>query len=47
MTQLQDELARHATAAHESATSAATEAEQQMAGLRDTLQSKRNGWSRR
>src|SRR5467141_3982433 len=38
MTQLQDELARHATAAHESATSAATEAEQQMAGLRDTLQ---------
>src|SRR6267143_2201957 len=38
MIQLQDELARHATAAHESATSAATEAEQQMAGLRDTLQ---------
>jgi hypothetical protein len=38
MTQLQDEVARHATAAHESVTSAATEAEQQMAGLRDTLQ---------
>jgi len=38
MTQLQDEMARHATAARESATSAATEAEQRMAALRDMLQ---------
>src|SRR6266403_4312198 len=38
MTQLQDEMTRHATAARESATSAATEAEQRMAALRDALQ---------
>jgi hypothetical protein len=38
MTQLQEEMARHATAARQSATSAATEAEQRMAALRDTLQ---------
>jgi hypothetical protein len=38
MTQLQDEMARHAAAARESATSAATEAEQRMAALRDTLE---------
>jgi hypothetical protein len=38
MTQLQDEMARHATAARESAASTVTEAEQRMAALRDTLQ---------
>jgi hypothetical protein len=38
MTQLQDEMARHATAARESATTAATEAEQRMTTLRDALQ---------
>jgi hypothetical protein len=38
VTQWQDEMARHATAARESATGAATEAEQRMAALRDTLQ---------
>src|SRR6266850_468926 len=38
MTQLQDEMTRHATAARESATSAATEAEQRMAALLDALQ---------
>jgi hypothetical protein len=38
MTQLQEEMERHATAARESATGAATEAEQRMAALRDALQ---------
>ena len=38
MTQLQDEMARHAMAAHESATSAATEAEQRISALRDTVE---------
>jgi hypothetical protein len=38
MTQLQDELARHATAARESASSTVTEAEQRIAALRDALQ---------
>src|SRR5712664_2767510 len=38
MSQLQEEMERHATAARESATGAATEAEQRMAALRDTLQ---------
>jgi hypothetical protein len=38
MTQLQDEMARHATAARESAGSAVTEAEKRMAVLRDVLQ---------
>jgi len=37
-TQLQDEMARHAMAAHESATSAATEAEQRISALRDTVE---------
>jgi len=37
MTQLQDEMTRHARQ-RESATSAATEAEQRMAALRDALQ---------
>ena len=38
MTQLQDEMARHAMAAHESATSAATEAQQRISALRDTVE---------
>ncbi|HEV1994794.1 MAG TPA: hypothetical protein VGR03_10715, partial [Candidatus Acidoferrum sp.] len=38
VTQWQDEIARHATAARDSATSAATEAEQRMTTLRDALQ---------
>jgi hypothetical protein len=38
MTELQDEMARHAMAAHESATSAATEAEQRISALRDTVE---------
>jgi len=38
MAQLQDEMARHAAAARESAASAATEAEQRMATLKATLQ---------
>src|SRR5204863_327800 len=38
MTQLQDEMARHAMAAHESATSAATEAEQRISALRDSVE---------
>src|SRR6266849_5401573 len=38
MTQLQDEMGRHATAAREVATSAATETEQRMAALREMLQ---------
>ena len=38
MTQLQDEMARHAMAAHESATNAATEAEQRVSALRDTVE---------
>jgi len=38
MNQLGEEMARHATAAREAAASAATEAEQQMAALRDALQ---------
>jgi hypothetical protein len=42
MTQLQEDLARHATSARESATSAATEAEQRI-----RCRSKRNSWSRR
>ena len=37
-TQLQDEMARHAMAAHESATSAATEAQQRISALRDTVE---------
>src|SRR5467141_742323 len=38
MAQLQDEIARHATAARESAANAALETEQRMAALRDSLQ---------
>jgi len=38
MDQLQDEIARHATAARESAANAALEAEQRLAALRDSLQ---------
>src|SRR6266849_645307 len=38
MAQLQDEMARHATAARESAANAALEAEQRMIALRDSLQ---------
>src|SRR5712664_1529688 len=38
MDQLQDEMTRHAAAARDSATSAATDTEQRMAALRDTLQ---------
>src|SRR6266436_5971738 len=38
MDQLQDEIARHAAAARESAANAALEAEQRLAGLRDSLQ---------
>src|SRR5437899_979280 len=38
MTQLQDEMARHAMAARESAASTVTEAEQRIAASRDTLQ---------
>jgi hypothetical protein len=38
MDQLQDEIARHATAARESASNAALEAEQRLAALRDSLQ---------
>src|SRR5882757_7741085 len=38
MTRVQDEMARHATAARESATSTATEAEQRIAASRDTLE---------
>jgi hypothetical protein len=38
MTQLQDEMARHATAVRELAASTVTEAEQRIAALRDTLQ---------
>jgi len=38
MTQLQDEMARHATAARESAAGTITEAEQRIAALRDALQ---------
>src|SRR6202521_3296868 len=38
LTQLQEELARHGTAARETATSALTEAEQRIIALRDTLQ---------
>jgi hypothetical protein len=38
MTRLQEEMAGHAAAARESATSSATEAEQRMAALRDALQ---------
>jgi hypothetical protein len=38
MAQLQDEIARHATVARESTTSAATEAAQRIAALRDALQ---------
>src|SRR6266566_4511046 len=38
MTQLQDEMAGHAMAAHESATSAATEAQQRISALRDTVE---------
>src|SRR5712692_7010151 len=38
MAQLQDEMARHAATVRESATSAATEAEQRIAALRDALQ---------
>jgi hypothetical protein len=38
MTQLQDEMARHAATARESATSAATEAERRIVALRDTLE---------
>ena len=38
MTQLQDEMAGHAMAAHESATSAATEADQRISALRDTVE---------
>src|SRR5258708_5885331 len=38
MDQLQDEMTRHAVAARDSATSAATDTEQRMAALRDTLQ---------
>jgi hypothetical protein len=38
MAQLQDEIARHATAARESATNASVEVAQRMAALRDSLQ---------
>ncbi|HTF24524.1 MAG TPA: hypothetical protein VK937_11500 [Candidatus Limnocylindria bacterium] len=38
MTRVQDEMARHATAARESATSTVTEAEQRIAASRDTLE---------
>ena len=38
MAQLQDEMARHATAARDSATNAALEVDQRMAALRDSLQ---------
>ncbi len=38
LAELQDEIARHATAARESTTNAATEAEQRIAALRDALQ---------
>src|SRR6266446_94030 len=38
MDQLQDEIARHAKAARESAANSAIEAEQRLAGLRDSLQ---------
>jgi hypothetical protein len=38
MVQLQDEMERHATAARDSETSAATDAEQRIAALRDALQ---------
>jgi hypothetical protein len=38
MDQLQDEIARHATAARESASNAALEAEQRLTALRDSLQ---------
>src|SRR6266446_798777 len=38
LAQLQDEMARHATAARESAASTVTEAEQRIAALRDALQ---------
>jgi len=38
MAQVQDEMARHATAARESATNASLEIEQRMAALRDSLQ---------